>query len=667
MEIPLLKEIVVVLGISIVIILAFQKLKLPSILGFLLAGIIVGPNAFNLLSSQHEVELLSEIGIIFLLFVIGIELSFSGLMKIKRTVFLGGGAQVTLTIATVALIASIYGLSVNTSIFVGFLIALSSTAIVLKLLQERGEIQSPQGRLSLGVLIFQDIIVVPMMLVTPILAGKTPDVWNTVLMLILKIIGLAVVVFILQKYIVPKVFRAVVKTKSKELFILTTVVFCFAIAWLTSAVGLSLALGAFFAGLIISESEYSHQATANVLPFREIFISFFFISVGSLLDIQFFGRHFHYIILIVLVVLMVKVLVVLLTSRLLKLTPKVAFIGAFSLLQVGEFSLLLSTVGLQNELLTADLYQYFLAVSIVTMALTPMFINKAEKFSRFLLTVPIPKRVKKRLNAQKIDMSSHEDDHFHDWEDHVIIVGYGINGKNISRVTQQIGIPYVIVEMDFEEFEAAKANNQPIVFGDAGQTEILQHVNVQKARVVVIAISDPVATKQIISSIRLFSQTVYIIVRTRFVKEIEENMKIGADEVIPEEFETSIEIFTRVLKQYMVTQDEISNIVTEIRSADYEVLTSLKPVSKKAVFKQLNIPNKEVATLHVQHRDNPIVGRTIEASGIGKNYNLTVLAIKRGRKYIDEIKPDTKICVDDIIYIFGTPTKINELNKIVKL
>ncbi|MGB2088090.1 MAG: cation:proton antiporter, partial [Psychroflexus salarius] len=270
MEIPLLKEIVVVLGISIVIILAFQKLKLPSILGFLLAGIIVGPNAFNLLSSQHEVELLSEIGIIFLLFVIGIELSFSGLMKIKKTVFLGGGAQVSLTIAIVALFATIYGLSINTSIFIGFLIALSSTAIVLKLLQERGEIQSPQGRLSLGVLIFQDIIVVPMMLVTPILAGKTPDVWETVLMLVLKIIGLGVVVFILQKYIVPKVFRAVVKTKSKELFILATVVFCFAIAWLTSAVGLSLALGAFFAGLIISESEYSHQATANVLPFREI-------------------------------------------------------------------------------------------------------------------------------------------------------------------------------------------------------------------------------------------------------------------------------------------------------------------------------------------------------------------------------------------------------------
>lgn len=667
MEIPLLKEIVVVLGISIVIILAFQKLKLPSILGFLLAGIIVGPNAFHLLSSQHEVELLSEIGIIFLLFVIGIELSFSGLMKIKRTVFLGGGVQVGLTIAIVAILAVLYGLSVNTSIFIGFLIALSSTAIVLKLLQERGEIQSPQGRLALGILIFQDIIVVPMMLVTPILAGKTANVWETVGLLVLKLAGLGVVVYVLQRFVVPQVFRVVVKTKNKELFILATVVFCFAIAWLTSAVGLSLALGAFFAGLIISESEYSHQATANVLPFREIFISFFFISVGSLLDITFFAYHLHYILIFVLAVLLLKITVVFITSRILQLDPKIGLLGAFSLFQVGEFSLLLSTVGVQNDLLQQDLYQYFLAVSIMTMAITPFFIQKSEQLSRFIATVSIPKRVKKRLNAQRLSMSSQEEEQYQDWEDHVIIVGYGINGKNISRVTQQIEIPYVIIEMDYDEIQAAKSNNQPIVFGDAAETEILQHVNVQKARVVVIAISDPVATKQIISSIRLFSQTVYIIVRTRFVKEIEENMKIGADEVIPEEFETSIEIFTRVLKQYMITQDDISSIVREIRSADYEVLTSLKPVSSKAVFKHLNIPNKEVATLHVQHRDNPIVGNTIQDSGIGKNFQLTVLAIKRGRKYIDEIRPETKICLDDIIYIFGTPEKINELNKIIKL
>lgn len=666
MEIPLLKEIVVVLGISIVIILAFQKLKVPSILGFLLAGIIVGPSAFNLLSSHHEVELLSEIGIIFLLFIIGIELSFSGLMKIKKTVFVGGGLQVGGTILLTALLAMALGVEINTAVFLGFLISLSSTAIVLKMLQEKGEIKSPHGRVALGVLIFQDIIVVPMMLLTPILAGKSENVGETLLILLAKLIGVGLVVFVLQKYVVPFIFKLVVKSKNRELFILTTIVFCFSVAWLTSSVGLSLALGAFFAGLIISESEYSHQATANVLPFREIFISFFFISVGSLLDLYFFISNVTYILIFVLAVLLIKMLIVALTTSILKSQPRTIFMASFSIFQVGEFSLLLSTVGLQNDILPDELYQYFLAVSIITMALTPFVLQKSHKWTEFLLKAPIPKSVKRRLDARKIEQSSKEIDHDHDWKDHVVIIGYGINGKNIARVTEHINIPYVIVDMDYDAIQIAKRKNQPIVFGDASDPEILKHINIQKARVVVIAISDPNATKKIITSVRLFSQTVYIIVRTRYVKEIDENMKIGADEVIPEEFETSIEIFTRVLKQYMVTQDDIQQIVTSIRSSDYEMLTSVKPASKNAVFQQLNIPDKEVATLHVQHGNNDIAGKTIEESGVGKNYNVTILAIKRGRKYISDIKPDTKIEIDDLVYIFGTSEDINNFNKVLK-
>jgi CPA2 family monovalent cation:H+ antiporter-2 len=333
---------------------------------------------------------------------------------------------------------------------------------------------------------------------------------------------------------------------------------------------------------------------------------------------------------------------------------------------VGEFSLLLSTVGLQNDLLPDEIYQYFLAVSIITMGLTPFILEKSHNFSEFLVKAAIPKRVRKRINNRKINQSSEEADHDQDWDDHVVIIGYGINGQNISRVTSQIDIPYVIVDMDYEAIKEAKRKNQPIVFGDAADPEILKHINIQKARVVVIAISDPSATKKIISSVRLFSQTVYIIVRTRYVKEIDENMKVGADEVIPEEFETSIEIFTRVLKQYMVTQGDIENIVTSIRSSDYEMLTSIKPTSKNTAFQQLNIPNKEVATLHVQHGNNDIAGQSIGASGIGKNYNVTVLAIKRGNKYISDIQPTTNIEIDDLIYIFGTSKNINALNKVVK-
>lgn len=665
MEIPLLKEVVIVLGISIVIILAFQRLKLPSLLGFLLAGIIVGPSAFNLLSSQHEVELLSEIGIIFLLFVIGIELSFKGLISIWRTVFIGGGLQVGLTILVTALLAMAVDVPINTAVFLGFLISLSSTAIVLKILNDRGELKTPHGRLALGILIFQDIIVVPMMLVTPILAGEAENVTQTVLFLLFKLAAVGIVVFILQKYVVPFVFELVVKSQNRELFILSVIVFCFGVAWMTSAAGLSLALGAFFAGLIISESEYSHQATANVLPFREIFISFFFVSVGSLLDLNFFVANFVYILGFVILVLLVKMLIIGLVSTFLKQLPATSFKTSFSLFQVGEFSLLLSTVGVSTGILPQETYQYFLAVSIISMGLTPFVMLNSEKLTSYFVQLPIPRPVKERLKARR-DIHKVQNEE-HEIEDHLIIIGYGLNGKNIARVAQTLDIPYLIVEFDYTAFNEAKKANQLVVFGDAAEPEILHHIHVQKARVVVIAISDVASTKQIVQNIRQFSNTAYIIVRTRYVKEIEENMRLGADEVIPEEFETSIEIFTRVLKQYLVTESKIFEIVKSLRSSNYEMLTSVKPLNKDKSFQQFNIPNKEIASLHVQHSNNNIVGKPLAESEVATTYRVNVLAIKRGNKYISSVTPQTIIEIDDIVYIFGGAKEIKNFDRAIKI
>ncbi|WP_037321072.1 cation:proton antiporter [Salegentibacter sp. Hel_I_6] len=663
MEIPILQDIVIILGLSILIILLFQKIKVPSILGFLLAGIIAGPYAFNLISSSHEVELLSEIGIIFLLFVIGIELSIKELISMKNTVLIGGGLQVGGTILFTTIVAYFFGLPLNSAIFLGFLFSLSSTAIVLKLIQERGEITAPHGRVALGILIFQDIIVVPMMLLTPILAGDGGDLLTTLLFLILKIVGVGVVIYLLARYVVPRIFSMVVKTKSKELFILTTVVFCFAIAWLTSSVGLSLALGAFFAGLIISESEYSHQATVNVLPFREIFISFFFISVGTLLNLQFFINNFLVILALVFGVVLLKMLVVGGTVLLLKYPPRTIFLSLFSLFQVGEFSLLLSGVGRDNNIIPDSIYQYFLAISIITMGLTPFLIAAAPKITYSILKARIPSSVRHRLESFNKQKSSEDPEEPKNLEDHLIIIGYGINGENIAKAARNAEIPYVIVDTDPVTFRKAKNNNEPIIFGDATNSLILKHLHVQDSRVVVIAISDPGATKKIISNVRLYSKTAFIIVRTRYVREIEENIKLGADEVIPEEFETSIEIFNRVLKKYLVPYNEIMDFTASIRSSDYEMLTSVKGRPHKPSLQHLHIPNREIVTLSVQQNNRDIVGKSIQNSGIGKNYRVTVLAIKRDTQYITEILPDTKIKQGDLLYIFGNPININRLNE----
>ncbi len=665
MEIPMLQDIVVILGLSIFIILGFQKIKLPSILGFLLAGIIAGPYAFNLISSREEVELLSEIGIIFLLFVIGIELSLKGLASIKKIIFLGGGLQVGGTILITALISYFTGLPWHTSIFLGFLFSLSSTAIVLKLLQEKGEVSAPHGRIGLGILIFQDIVVVPMMLFTPLLAGETPNVLGTVTVMVIKIIAVLIIVYLLAKYVVPKVLGWVVKTKNQELFILTVVVLCFGVAWLTSTVGLSLALGAFFAGLIISESDYSHQATANVLPFREIFISFFFISVGSLLNLQFFGQHVFIILLLVIGVVLMKMIIIGLTVLVLRYPLRTILMAVFSLFQVGEFSLLLSSVGRESDIIPENIYQYFLAISIISMGITPFFISNAEKWTYAILKAPISSAVRKRLENIKKSTKAHEDFSEENLHDHLVIIGYGINGQNISKAAKKAEIPYVILDINPDTFEKAKISKEPVIFGDATNNTILKHAHVQEARVIVIAISDANATKKILTNIRQFTQTATIIVRTRYVREIEDIFKLGADEVIPEEFETSIEIFTRVLKKYLVPFDEIQDFTNQIRSSDYEMLTSLKKEPHSPALQHLNIPNKEIVTIKVQRDNRKIVGKSIEESGIGKNYGVTVLAIHRDRKYLTEISPQTEIHQGDLLYLFGHPNNINDLNNLL--
>lgn len=308
----------------------------------------------------------------------------------------------------------------------------------------------------MGILIFQDIIVVPMMLFTPLLTGEADNILTTIGILTLKVLLVLVFIYILAKYIAPIIFKLVVKTRNKELFLLTVTVFCFAVAWLTASVGLSLALGAFFAGLIISESEYSHQATANVLPFREIFVSFFFVSVGTLLNLNFFFSHIGTIVLITLGVIVLKITVIALTAMFMHYPPRTIFLTAFTLFQIGEFSLLLSSTGVQNGLLEDAYYQYFLAVSILTMAATPFLMAAAPKLTDYIIQAPIPKAVRRRLKAYKarhVQDTLITEENLHD---HLIIIGYGINGKNIAKAARNAKIPYAIAELSPDAFKEAK-------------------------------------------------------------------------------------------------------------------------------------------------------------------------------------------------------------------
>lgn len=654
MEIPLLADLVIILGLAVLVILAFQRLNLPNILGFLLSGAIAGPYGLSLVQASHEVDILAEIGVILLLFVIGLQFSLKSLAAIKRAVFIGGGLQVLITIGVVALLAIGFGYETGEAIFLGFLFSLSSTAIVLKLLQERGELTAPHGKFALAILIFQDIIVVPMILFTPIIAGESKNVWISILTLGLKGLGLILVVILSARYVVPRLLYQVAKTKSKELFILTIVVICFAVAWLTSSFGLSLPLGAFMAGLIISESDYSHQATANVLPFREIFTSIFFVSIGMLLDLGFLFQNLPLILVFTIFTIVIKGIICTVAALILKYPPRTFILVGLSLFQVGEFAFILSKTGIEYDLIAMETYQYFLSISILTMAATPFLIKFGDRITSALLDTSLTGSFFKRLFRNVHTVSTPKSSKEEELKDHIIIIGYGVNGRNVAKAAQNSNIPYSIIELNAETVREEKRKGEPIVYGDAIHDEILHSVNLHKARVIVVAISDPSATKKIILNIRESNKHVYIIVRTRFLNEIDENLRLGADEVIPEEFETSIEIFNRVLTKYLVPKDEIEDFTRSLRADNYEMYRELGTNRQRPFV----LPEMEISALKVINAPSGIAEKTLEEANIRNHYKVTVVAIKRDDQVYYELTADTKIHFNDVLYVIGKPEDI---------
>jgi CPA2 family monovalent cation:H+ antiporter-2 len=660
MHIPLLQDILILLGFSVVIVFILQRLKLPSIIGFLLTGAIIGPYGLSLVNAVEQVEILSEIGVILLLFVIGMELSISQLASIKKTVFIGGLLQVGLTILVSGLVYYFLGNPWNESVFVGFLFSLSSTAIVLKTLQDRQEISAPHARNALAILIFQDIIVVPMMLITPLVAGESTNIVVSILELVGKSIALLILTYVSAKYIVPRLMHAVAKTNSKELFLLVTFTLCFAIAFFTSEAGLSLALGAFIAGLIVSESDYSHQATSIILPFRELFTSFFFVSVGMLLDLDFFFSNIPVILLLVFLVFIVKSTLAGLAVATLKYPPRTVILTGLSLFQVGEFAFILSKVGISYNLLSAETNQYFLAVSIVSMILTPFVIIYSEGIARGLMKLMNKVGLLSKITPDLTDTTVRN----LGLENHLVIIGYGVNGSNLAKAAASSNIPFVVIEMNAATVKREKKNGLPILFGDASQDHILETVHLHRARASVIAISDSTATKTIIKNIRSHSDSLYLMVHTRYVRDTSELLALGADEVIPEEFETSVKIFTHVLQNFLVPEDDIDQIINRIRADNYQLFKGELKLPK--TYRPSNLADFNITSLRINSDSNRFLGKTLSELNLRRKYGINILVIKRRDDLLESIQPEDILRQGDILYIQGSQTNIEEFHQLIK-
>ena len=657
MELPLLRDIFIIFCLSIFVLFLCLRIKLPAIVGFLITGILAGPHGFGLIEAVHDVEIMSEIGVVLLLFTIGLEFSIKDLLKIKKSILLGGSVQVFLTILTVCFISLKVGQTLSQSIFTGFLISLSSTAIVLKLLHERAEIDSPHGRTSLGILIFQDIVIVPMMLLTPLLAGVEGNLSESLFILMIKIAAILLLVMASAKWFVPVILYQITRTRNRELFLLSIIVICLAVAGLTYSMGLSLALGAFLAGLIISESEYSYHALGNILPFRDVFISFFFVSIGMLLNLDFLFQNIGMILLITLGVLALKTIIAGFTTYILGYPLRTILLVGFALSQVGEFSFVLSKTGLEYGLLAhGNIYQLFLAVSVLTMVSTPFIISLSPRIADATMRLPLPGKLKSGLHhAQALnDLTK---------KDHLIVIGFGINGRNVTRAAKTAGVPYVIIEMNPETVRVEKNKGEPIFYGDAIHDAVLEHAGIHDARIVVIAIADAAATRKVISLARRLNRNIHIIARTRFLQEMEPLYELGADEVIPEEFETSVEIFTRVLVKYLIPKDEIERFISEVRSGGYHMFRSLSLEASSCVDLKHCLPDIEINTLRIDEK-SPIVGRTLAETEMRKKYGVTILAIRRDGKTISNPDVDIEFVAGDILFAIGTPDQFAKISNL---
>ena len=641
MDIYLLQNVAMILITAVIVLLIFNKLKLPTMIGLFITGIVIG----HVINDTSMISTLSELGVVFLLFIIGLEFSIEKFSAIKHYALFGGILQVSLTTVLVTLLGLGLGLALNSAIFLGFLVAFSSTAIVMKIMQQKHLNHSVQGRVTLGILIFQDIAVIVVILITPLLGGQSIEL-HTFPELLIKLIGVAILIVIGAKWFIPLALKDAAKTKNRDLFMLLTLFICMGTTFATSLIGIGPELGAFLAGLLISNTEYSHQTLGYIQPFQDVFMSLFFISIGLMVNLHLFLYNIGIILALTAIILIIKFAATLLTGIVLKLPNKISISIAILLSQIGEFSFVLAREGMTYGLMTQRFFSIFLGVSILTMSVspflqkfTPQITKLLSKSSYFQEDGELKTLPEELTEAQPI-------------KDHVILVGMGRVGKQMTKACNQFNVPILAVDMNPIVVEQQQNLGVPIIYGNASNENVLKQLRVTSAQCIVISASTYEGTLNTIDAARRLNPDIHIIVRTKYLKNIEEVIEAGADEVIPKEFETSILMFTRIMDYYNKDMDEIADAVNDLRSDNYDAFRSVSSEDVSAYLSN-SFTEVELDSLRV-YNDAHISDFPFE-----KN-NLTVTSVIRDNSTIIYIDEKFQFREDDIILFTGLRHDINK-------
>ena len=638
----ILADLILTYAIALVLVVVLARAGIPAIVSMMIAGIVAGPSGLRVIGTPEEVEMLAELGIVLLLFTVGLDFSLAAVRQIWKTILLAGTLQMIGTAAVVAALVMLIARSAGRLAgFSGLFVALSSTAIALKGLAERNELSAPHGRLTVGILLLQDLAIVVLLLLVPILSGRTP--LSAVPLAVGKAILAIVAVAAVSWFVLPLLLRLVTASRRREAFPLAIVVASVGMAWLGSLMGLSMAVGAFLAGLMLAESEFSHQAYAEVRSVRDILSGLFFISLGMLIDLPSMLREAHIVFGATLAILLLKAVVASAALLAAGAALRIAVTSGIGLAQVGEFSFILGQAGLASGLLPEGMWQVMLSASVTTMVLTPLLLHIAPM-------------VGARAAAQRGAMEPDLESGIPHLSGHVIILGFGVGGQLVARALRDLNVPYLILELNGATVRRARAEGERIFYGDATSPESLHAAHFEHALALVSLLSDPDAAMRMVKAAREISATVPVIVRTRYRLEADRIQAAGATVAVAEELEASLEVMAQLLARLNIA----GNIIEPLLDVFRRELVSLRPLhAPTAANDSLTeaIRRTPVATHRIEP-DQWGQGRSIAEINLRASTNASVIAIQRGERYITALSPDERLGAGDVLYLVGDESDV---------
>jgi CPA2 family monovalent cation:H+ antiporter-2 len=646
-----LEELLLILALATAGGAAFERLRLPPIAGFLVVGALVGPGGLGWIDDPARVRALAELGVVFLLFEIGLELPLDRLRQMWRPALIAGALQVAITLAVVAVIAAGLGAPPGAALVFGALVAMSSTALVMGVLSQRGEIDAPHGQLAIGILLFQDLCVVPFLLAVPILAPAADASASKVAIAGLRAVVLLALFAVVARFVLPVLLDRVARMRSREIFTMVAFLAVMGSAVVAEEIGLTLSVGAFIGGLVLSLSPYAHQVYAEVVPLRGVLLGIFFTAIGMLFDPGSAAQQWPAVLAYTAGVVVLKAgLVAAIVATALGLGPRLGILTGLSLAQTGEFSFVLAAVAGAAGLLDEELQQVFVAGSIATLAVTPLLVAAAPRIAS-----EIAGRIAARREPAAAQRAAPPP------ANHVLVIGFGMAGQTVARVLRSRGIPYRGVDANAGTVHNAIARGEPVVYADAARRTILVRLGVRDARMVVVAINEPIATREIVTLVRSLAPRVPILARTHFVGDVDALAQAGATRVVVEELESTLELVGAMLRQFGVPEESVARFAAELREEGYVFLRTPETILDPWLAELLEGIAADWVEVPASFRREA----TLAELAVREKTGASVVAVQRGGSA--NVSPTAGFAVraGDRLLTVGGPAAIERLHRLL--